>query len=64
MKSETESRIRELCRKLLSVTTEAELELATAELRETLREHIREARSSLEEQGTTLSLFKAISEPK
>lgn len=64
MTRETESRIRELCHELLSLTTEDELELAIAELRETLREHIREARSSLEEQATTLSLFKTIIEPE
>lgn len=64
MTSETESRIQDLCRKLLSLTTEAELELAIAELRETLCEHVREARASLEDQATTLSLFRTIVEPE
>ena len=60
MKAETESRVQELCHKLLSLKTDAELESTLAELRGALREHIRLARNSLEEQTTTLFLLEAI----
>ena len=61
MTAETESRVQQLCRKLLSLNTDAELESIMNELRSTLREHVRLARNSLEEQTTTLFLLEAIS---
>ena len=61
MTAETESRVQQLCRKLLSLNTDAELESIMNELRSTLREHVRQARNSLEEQTTTLFLLEAIS---
>ena len=61
MTAETESRVQQLCHKLLSLNTAAELESIMNELRSTLREHLRLARNSLEEQTTTLFLLEAIS---
>lgn len=58
--TETESRVQELCHKLLSLQTDAELESLLTELRGALREHIRMARSSLEEQSTTLFLLESM----
>lgn len=59
MTAETESRVQELCHKLLSLKTDPELESTLTELRTALREHIRLARNSLEEQTTTLFLLEA-----
>ena len=60
MTAKTESRIQELCHKLLFLKTDRELESTLTELRSALREHIRLARNSLEEQTTTLFLLEAI----
>lgn len=60
MTAETESRVQELCHKLLSLKTDGELESLLTELRSALREHIRLARNSLEEQTTNLFLLEAI----
>lgn len=60
MTAETESRVQKLCHKLLSLKTDTELESTLTELRSALREHIRLARNSLEEQTTTLFLLEAI----
>ena len=54
MPAYTEPEIRELCKRLMSLKTEEDLQPVLKQLRKALREHVRLARNSLEAQAAVL----------
>jgi len=52
---QTEARIQQLCREVLSAETEAEAERVIPELREVLQEHLRLAKASLKKQAIAVA---------
>jgi len=52
---QTEARIVQLCRDVLSAETEAEVERIIRELREALQEHLRLAKASLKKQALAIA---------
>jgi hypothetical protein len=61
MPASTETRIQEVCKRILGAKTMNEVEPLISELREALREHIQLARISLEAQAETISALQTLS---
>jgi len=57
MSSHTEDRIRQLCRKAITVQTDAEVEAIIPELRSAIHEHIVLAKELLEGQASAIAFL-------